>query len=849
MNERDTGMNGSSETVLPLSPMQHGMLFHTVLNAQSGAYFQQLVLLLQGDFDATAFATAFDRVVARHEALRAQFLWEGRETPVQMIAASVSVPINHVDWKDEDTIDRDRLETFLAQDRLRPFALDQAPLMRVTVIHATDNRHALIWSHHHLLLDGWSTGVVLEEFGKLYSAVRHGEDATLPPAPRYGHFHQWLGSRDPKTSLDFWTSALAGFEEPTPIMIGASASSDSPEDFHTLHLPPDPQLQDSLDRLTRRNGLPASIPVVAAWAFMLARYADLKEVVFGMTVAGRPPELAGSEKMVGLFINTVPVRVPVRDDEGLAAWLQSLQARLTELRSHDHVALADIQEWSAVPRGTPLFESIVVFENYPIADATSQSLDGLTLQDAWVEERANYPLVLLAEPQAAGLTLSIIVDRSRITEAAARQCLDRVSHVLTQFAAASDQATLADIPLLRNEEYETIVNSWNDTSVQYERDATLPALFERQVARAPDAVAVIDEDGSITYRDLDTIAARIARRIAGLGLALERPVGLRMARDRYLVAAMLGVLKAGRAYIPLEPQYPAARFHHIIDVLSVGAVISQDSIASGTADLLTGREVALLVADSTVPAVEKTQPYAGQADDLAYVIFTSGSTGVPKGVMVRHRPVVNLIEWVNRTFSVGVDDRLLFISSPSFDLSVYDVFGILAAGGSVRVASDSTLADPDRLAQLLATEPVTFWDSAPPALWQLMPLLPDKLPGHRLRLVFLSGDWIPLPLPDRLKQCFEDVNVIALGGATEATVWSNFYPVGDVNPEWASIPYGRPIQNARYYILDSALRALPAGIPGDLYIGGECLADGYAGQAELTAERFIPDPHLSLIHI
>ncbi|MCD4548747.1 amino acid adenylation domain-containing protein, partial [Burkholderia pseudomallei] len=321
------------------------------------------------------------------------------------------------------------------------------------------------------------------------------------------------------------------------------------------------------------------------------------------------------------------------------------------------------------------------------------------------------------------------------------------------------------------------------------------------------------------------------------------PVAVRMLRDRHLVAALLGILRSGRAYVPLPRDLPPARVGDIVDAMSIGCVVTSAALRDETAAHLGGRPAARLVAEEIVRGAPARESGRGGADDLAYVIFTSGSTGKPKGVMVRHRPAVNLIDWVNRRFGVGPSDRLLFVTSPAFDLSVYDIFGVLAAGGSIRIASDDEVADPERLARMLADEPVTFWDSAPAALWQLHPLLPERVDGSRLRLVFCSGDWIPLSLPERMRGCFPGATVVALGGATEATIWSNYHVVERVEPGWRSIPYGRPIQNARYYILDRALRPVPPGIPGDLYIGGECLCDGYAGQPALTAERFVPDPH------
>jgi amino acid adenylation domain-containing protein len=826
--------------MFPLSPMQQGMLFHAVLNPDSPAYFQQLVARLDGPLDPAAFEAAWNQLLARHDALRAGFVWEGREHPAQDFAENLTIPFRHLDWAGADPeIVQERLDRFLADDRTRPFALDAPPLMRMTLIRTGLAAHTLVWTHHHLLLDGWSTALVMREFSVLYDAARRGETATLEPPQSFSRFLDWLSHRDPAPAREFWRRELSGFAEPTPLAIGRKAGRAGGSDFVTLHETLAPDVAAGLRGLARRLRLGPSIPVLAAWGLVLARQTQTEEVVFGVTVSGRPATLDGAEEIVGLLINTVPLRLTL-SDAGLGEWLQKIQARLVAVQEHDDTALADIQEWSDIPRGTPLFETIVVFENYPLGDDSAAG--GLTLAGAHVEERANYPLALLAEPRPDGLDLALIVDRDRVPEASGRAALRGVAHLLEQMAEAAEDAPLSALKTLSDAERRHILQDWNDTAAPYDRAATLPQLFARTAAAQPDAVALVDDAGELSYAALDRLSDRIAARIVATGLPRERPIGLCMRRDRHLVAAMLGVLKAGRAYVPMEPQFPAARIHHIVDVLKVGAMLTQQALTGDIAGFLGDRNVAILVADDEAEPPPQTFP-AGDADDLAYVIFTSGSTGQPKGVMVRHRPVINLIEWVNRTFAVGPADRLLFVTSPCFDLSVYDLFGILAAGGSVRIVGDETLADPDLLAAMFAREPITFWDSAPAALWQVLALLPKTVPDHPLRLAFVSGDWVPLALPGRLRECFARVQPISLGGATEATVWSNFHIVRDVDPSWVSIPYGRPIQNARYYVLDEALEPVPVGVPGDLYIGGECLADGYAQQPELSAERFLPDPH------
>src|SRR5581483_11044975 len=341
-------------------------------------------------------------------------------------------------------------------------------------------------------------------------------------------------------------------------------------------------------------------------------------------------------------------------------------------------------------------------------------------------------------------------------------------------------------------------------------------------------------------------------------------VAVYMTRSLDLLPALLGILKAGGTYVPLEVSFPPARVLHILSSLHIPTVITHQAVFSKLPDLSSlpalehvicfnevGEQqyyrqssIRLWTSSQLVGLPPDNLPVLGSSRNLAYVIFTSGSTGTPKGVMVSHQSVLNVIEWVNTTFQVQAADRLLFVTSLCFDLSVYDIFGILAAGGSIQIATEEDIHDPERLLFLLCHEPITFWDSAPPVLQQVIPFLPTaEGPGtQQLRLIFLGGDWIPLGMPDRIRQVFTRAQMVNLGGATETTVWSNYYAIGEADPSWASIPYGKPIQNARYFILDSNFQPCPTGVDGEMYIGGQCLSEGYCNDPELTAEKFLPNP-------
>ncbi|MEH0822396.1 MULTISPECIES: non-ribosomal peptide synthetase [unclassified Micromonospora] len=498
----------------------------------------------------------------------------------------------------------------------------------------------------------------------------------------------------------------------------------------------------------------------------------------------------------------------------------------------------------------------------PAADDGSALVRVLAVTDCTEQPGAAHPdriEVLLRMGAEPALTLGY--DRDRLVGDVGASLAGHLRHTLVALATADPDAPVASLCGMPEEDRRRVLFDWNATDVPTEDRATIHELVERRARATPTAPAVVEQGRTVSYAELDAAADAIAATLQQHGCGPGTYVGVHLHRGADAVAALLGVLKAGAAYVPVEVSLPPARVAAILDAVRARVVLTTPgrlgSVLALRPELPHLRHVLLVGEnDAGVTATDswltvaradagdgRPQALAGDGD-LAYVIFTSGSTGTPKGVVMTHAPVVNVIRWVNETFEVGPRDRLLFVTSLSFDLSVYDIFGILAAGGSIRVASEDELAEPARLLSILDHEDITFWDSAPAMLQQVEQLLPLREPvaTSRLRLVFLSGDWVPLSLPDTIRGAFPGAEVVALGGATEAAIWSNFHRVGEVKPNWTSIPYGRPIWNARYYILDDQRRPVSVGMPGNLFIGGNCLAVGYHGDPLLTAKKFVPDP-------
>ncbi len=858
------------EATYPLSSMQQGMLFHSLYQPRSGIDIEQMVCRLPEAIDAPNFLKAWNCTVERHPILRTYFAWDSANEPTQVVHEWVKLSLQQQDWRsDTPSEQRDRLAAYLKHDRQQGFDLTQAlnrkPLMRFALFRVADADYQFVWTFHHILLDGRSFPLVLQEVFAFYEAFCKGGSLSLESPRPYRDYIEWTQQQDFSTSQRFWQQLLKGFENPTPLLSAQASSQLQSEVGHDeAKIRLSGELTTALKSFAAQSQVTINTIVQGAWALLLSRYSGEADVVFGATRACRKSTVAGAESMVGLLINTLPVRVKIDPETSLVPWLKALRSQHVAIRPYEHTPLVQVQTWSEIPRGVSLFESIVMFEIYDLNDRLQQQGGDWQNREIRLLEQPSFPLVLIACLGTA-LTLKISYDRTRFDQAAVQRMLGHLQTMLEGIVANPSQR-LAELPLLTVAERHQLLSEWNDTATDYAQDRCLHELFEAKAKQTPDAIAIVYGTHTLTYKELNQQANQLAHHLKQLGIGAGDFIGVYMNRGLEMIPALLGILKAGGAYIPLEPTFPNARVQWILESISVRCVVSQPIHRSTFEELQPQlpdlEHLICLDATAIAPTASVTLstplkiwepstlrqlpthdlPRQSSPDDTAYIIFTSGSTGTPKGVVVRHKPVINLIEWVNRTFQVNDRDRVLFITSLCFDLSVYDVFGLLAAGGSIRVVSSEEVRDPQAMLTILQNEPITFWDSAPPALQQLAPFFSTIAPQKSaLRLVFMSGDWVPVTLPDALKETFPGVEVVSLGGATEATVWSNFYRIGDVNPNWASIPYGKPIQNAQYYVLDAGFNPCPIGVTGELYIGGDCLASGYT-DPDKTTERFIENP-------
>lgn len=822
--------------------MQSGMLFQSILSEgsaeRSGYDIEQIRVTLREPLQREAFERAWTLVARRHVALSAFYRWEGLPQAVQRFDPGVRVPVVFTDWSGLNEAQREsQRREFLTRDRLREFDLRQAPLMRVTVFELGGEQCEFVWTVHHILLDGRSFATVLLDVFAAYEALRRGESpAFSPPERDYADYLEWLGVRDFRPSLPFFKTLLTGKHSPTPLPLAEPPPRPLPRSGAThgeVRRFLDASLADSLRAFAKEANSSMSALVQAAFALVLHRLTGDDDVLFGVTRSLRRSALEGEgEHVTGLFINTLPVRVKIDEEQSVAELLASVREQARALRPHDHTPLVEVQGQSDMPRGTALFDSLLMYDNRELNRTLRARDPRWNDRQCTVHEQPGPPLTMIVVDDGE-LELHVVYDRRRFRDPVA---LRIVEYMMTALQVIGRAPRVGDVDVVPAAERQRVLVEWNDTARPFPDQLCIHQLFEQRVATQPDAIAIECDGEQLSYAELERRANRIANAARGRGAAPGQYVGICLSRGTTLVAALLGAAKAGLPYVPLDPDYPRERIDFMLEDAKAPLVITERRYAE-----LFGESVIMVDSDDLDGVSEYRPPLSVSASDPCYAIYTSGSTGRPKGVVLSHRAVINTLDWVTRTFQVGPGDRLLFVTSPCFDLSVYDTFGALGAGATVVVAGSERMRDPQLLADAIVSERITIWDSAPAALQRLTTCFPES-GGEQLRLVMLSGDWIPLSLPDAVRASFPKAQVQSLGGATEAAIWSNWFSVGAIDPRWASIPYGRPIQNSRYHVLDRRMRPTPLGVAGELYIGGACLAEGYLDRPELTAERFVADP-------
>ncbi len=832
------------ENVYSLSPLQEGLLFHALYASERGVYAVQIGWTLEGRLDVPALSRALGEVLERHSILRTAFVWERLDRPMQVVRKRVELPLEQQDLRALPPGDQaTAMARFAESERQRGFDLTRAPLLRFALQQLGETRHRLLWTMHHLITDGWSLPLLVKEIFTLYEAYSRGEALTLDRPRPYGEYIAWLKKQDRSRTEAFWKRELQGFSAPTPFGVDHPATGGAGDgSFEDRRLALPEPFARALSAFARQHRLTPSTIVQGAWALLLSRYSGEDDVLFGTTVSGRSAPLAGIDRMIGVFINTLPVRVSVPPDQPLLAWLTGLQRQQAELREHEHSPLVEVQGQSEVPRGTPLFESQVAFENYPEAESLVTGKGSLSLADPAMRSQTHYPITLACSLRRE-LVLHLSYDARRFDPATIERMLGHYQTLLHAIVEAK-HATLGALPLLTGEERAQILVAWNETAQPFPANETIPLLFEAQVDRTPGAAALVAGGETLSFRELDERASRLSHRLRREGVGPDTRVGLLLGRSPQAIIALLAVLKAGGAYVPLDPSHPPRRLSQLLEEADIRVVLSESALS----ERLPERELRVIRVDAEAASLaaespERLQGSAGPSH-LVYVLFTSGSTGMPKGVAVEHRQLVNYLHGVSQRLALPALASYAHISTLSADLGNTVLFPPLCLGGTLHLLAEELSTDPDALSAYGEAHRLDCLKIVPS---HLSALLSGSRPEQVLprRVLVLGGEASSWELIERIEALSPGLRIINHYGPTETTVGvlTEALSRGQRTSGAGTVPVGRPLGNSRVYVLDGQGEPVPVGVAGELYIGGAGVARGYLNRPEQTQERFVSDPY------
>jgi surfactin family lipopeptide synthetase C len=851
----EIALSDSIENSYALSPMQQGMVFHSLYAADSGVEIEQMVYTLHEDLQAEAFICAWQQVINRHEILRTGFRWEGLDAPVQQVHAAVTLQWRREDWrKFSKEQQQSQLDTYLREDRIRGFNLIESSLNRFALIRTGEAEYQFIWTFHHAIIDGHSFVLVLKEVFAFYDSLRKGEDLQLPLPRPYNDYIKWLAEQDLSKAETFWRDFLKGFTSPTPLTGNHNTHINGHQEYTEQEAYLSVELTRTLKALAKAHGITLNNLVQGAWALLLCRYSGEDEAIFGATRACRSSALDGAEFMVGPFLNTLPMRVETPSNMALLDWLKQIRQQHILLFEYEHTPLMKIQEWSEVPRGRQLFDSILVFQNYEL-DSYLRSLgedwEGREFQ---LFEQTNYKLAVSAWA-GEKLSFRLAYDRRNFADATIAGILGHLQTLLKGFAE-NPFASIGQLQMLTSEEQQQILFEWNPAPTEDTQQLCIHQLFEAQAERTPDGIAVMCEGELLTYSELNSRANQLAHYLQRFAIQPEQFVGIAMQRSSAMLVSILGILKAGAAYVPMDPAYPEERLAAMMADAKPQVLLTERRLHKQLP--ASDAKVICIDADWQDIAQESYDnlPTVATSQNLAYVIYTSGSTGKPKGVMIEHASLVNFTRSASLDYAISTSDRILQFASLNFDASAEEIYPCLTQGATLVLRNESMLTSISSFLETCGQWGITILD-LPTAYWHEMTrqlaagnmLLPDSL-----RLVIIGGESV---LPERLaiwqRVVGTSPRLVNTYGPTETTIVATKYDLCSPVPEEvamesteveesAHVPIGRAITNVQTYILDRNLQLVPVGVAGELHIGGCGLARGYLHHPELTAKSFIANP-------
>ncbi|UNB65885.1 non-ribosomal peptide synthetase [Pseudomonas syringae pv. helianthi] len=841
------------EDVYPLTPMQEGMLLHTLLEPGTGLYYMQDRYRINSALDPQRFAQAWQAVIARHEALRASFCWDIGETMLQVIHKPGSTPIDCLDWRDVPEDQQEpRLQALLKSEREAGFNLLDQPPFHLRLIRVDEARYWFMMSNHHILIDAWCRSLLMNDFFDIYTALGEGRDAQLTPAPRYRDYIGWLQRRGLAQARDWWQHNLRGFERPTPIpsdrpFLREHAGDSGGMVVGDCYTRLDERDGAHLRELAQQHQLTVNTFAQAAWALTLRRMSGDRDVVFGVTVAGRPVELPQMQRTVGLFINTIALRIGMPADDqrcSVRQWLSQLLDSNMQLREYEYLPLVTIQENSELPKGQPLFDSLFVFENAPVEVSVLDRAQSLNATSDSGRTHTNYPLTAVCYP-GDDLGLHLSYDQRYFDESTVQNMLAEFKRLLLALIEGF-HGDMAELALVSDQERSFLIEGCNQSEHAYPLDKSYVELFEAQVEVHSQRTAVSCLGRQLSYAELNIASNRLGHVLIKAGIGFDQPVAVLAERGPELLGMIIGSFKAGAGYLPLDPALPDSRLSGIIGQSGTPVLVcSVQCIEQGKAllDALPEAHRPLLLVWEHVQQNDSAQHNPGRysaPDNLAYVIFTSGSTGLPKGVMVEQRGMLNNQLSKVPYLSLSDSDVIAQTASQSFDISVWQFLAAPLFGARVDIVPNDIARDPQALLAHVQAQRISVLESVPSLITGL--LAEEQAVLDSLRWMLPTGEAMPPELASQWLQRYPGIGLVNAYGPAECSDDVAFFRVDADSTRSAYLPIGSPTDNNRLYLLDDTLDLVPLGAVGELCVAGAGVGRGYVADPLRTVPVFVPHP-------
>ncbi|QOQ76195.1 non-ribosomal peptide synthetase [Pseudomonas poae] len=834
------------EDVYPLTPMQEGLLLHTLLEPGTGLYYMQDRYRINSALDPERFAQAWQAVIARHEALRASFCWNVGEDMLQVIHKPGSTPIEYLDWSaDPESEQEPRLQALLKAEREAGFdLLNQAPF-HLRLIRVGEARYWFMMSNHHILIDAWCRSLLMNDFFDIYMALGEGREAQLATPPRYRDYIAWLQRQNLAEARQWWQQNLQGFERTTPIPsdrpflrehAGHSGGMVVGDCYTRLDARDGAQLRE----LAQAHQLTVNTFAQAAWALVLRRLSGDRDVLFGVTVAGRPVEMPEMQRTVGLFINSIALRVKLPEDHqrcSVRQWLSGLLDSNMQLREYEYLPLVTIQEHSELPKGQPLFDSLFVFENAPVEVSVLDRAQSLNATSDSGRTHTNFPLTAVCYP-GDDLVLHLSYDQRYFDETTVQGMLGEFKRLLLALVQGF-HGDMADLPLIGAQEREFLLDGCNQSEHAYPLERSYIELFEAQVAAYPQRIAASCLDQQWSYDELNRRSNGLGHALIAAGVGLDQPVALLAERNLDLLGMIIGSFKAGAGYLPLDPGLPSQRLSRIIDLSRTPLLVCTEACREQAIELLQGTDCQLLVWEEVPSRGENPGVYSGP-DNLAYVIYTSGSTGLPKGVMVEQRGMLNNQLSKVPYLDLSLTDVVAQTASQSFDISVWQFLAAPLFGARVDIVPNTIAHDPQGLLAHVQAQGITVLESVP-SLIQGM-LAQERMSLDGLRWMLPTGEAMPPELAHQWLQRYPQIGLVNAYGPAECSDDVAFFRVDLASTRGTYLPIGTPTDNNRLYVVDGALELVPQGAVGELCVAGTGVGRGYVSDPLRTAQVFVPNP-------